>query len=182
MILKRRVSASVGRPLLMVFTVNTIAAICIQGVFVILLFGPFLQTWQVTGLSKDGYTLTITATALLLACSFTAAAIVAMESIVKIMPSFGPTKILNREISRAVYFSIIGMIGFCATKAAEANRTLPAVIFIAIVAGLLFLGSCNEKCREARQDIFWFPIFQYGLQRFMLFPIGLWIASQILHR
>ena len=82
-----------------------------------------------------------------------------------------------------MYFSVIGMIGVCATKTFQADRILPTVILAVIVGLLLVLGRYHQKFREARQGI-WFPhtIFQYGIQQFILFPAGLWIVSQVLDR
>ena len=75
------------------------------------------------------------------------------------------------------------MIGVCALKAWEMDRTLPAVIMFVVIGLLLLLGNYHKKFKEARQGI-WFPhtIVQFSLQQLILFPAGLWLVGMILDK
>jgi hypothetical protein len=181
--IKPRVSVPVEKPkLLAVIAINIATALFTQSIFALLLLGLFQRIWHTAGLPQESY-YSLMITAILTACGFTAAVVVITEFLIEKMPFFDAKRVLDREANRAMYFSVIGMVGVCATKAAEADRMLPVAILIVLIALLLVLGRYHEKFREARRGV-WFPhtIFQYGLQQFVLFPAGLWIVGLFLNR
>lgn len=168
--------------LLFQITANIIAAISTQILLTALLYGLVKEIPQKASMTiESAHGLAITA--LLIACGCTTLCIVVSTYLFERSAFFDENNLQDREISRAVYFAVIGMIGVCATRAFEANRVLPAFILLVIIGLLLVLGRYQLKFREARQGI-WFPhaTLQYVVQEFALFPAGLWITTQILNR
>ncbi len=177
------VAVSVERPNLpFTIAINTLMAVFTQGLFAALLLIPFREIWHASGLSSEGAYRLMT-TAILISCGFTAVIMVAIGYFFEMAGILDDKKAHDKEAIRALYFSVIGMIGVSATKTFQADRILPTVILLIIVGLLLALGRYHQKFREARQGV-WFPhtIFHYGVQQFIFFPAGLWIVGQVLNR
>ena len=168
--------------LLFLVAINTLTAICTQTLFMILLYGLLsgIGREKLPTLEKT-YELAITM--LLVACAFATIFIVASTYLFEKSSFFDESKMRDREISRAIYFSVIGMMSLCAMRALETGRTLPTIILSVIIGLLLMLGRYPLELKKARQDT-WFPcvLFQYAIQEFVLCPIGIKIVAKILIR
>jgi Na+/citrate or Na+/malate symporter len=166
--------------LLFLVAINTLTAICTQTLFMILLYG------LLSGIGREKLptleaTYEFAITMLLVACAFATIFIVASTYLFEKSSFFDESNMQDREISRAIYFSVIGMMSLCAMRALEAGRTLPTIILSVIIGLLLMLG--RLEFREVSQGA-WFPrvLFQYAIQEFVLCPIGIKIVAKILIR
>jgi hypothetical protein len=160
--------------------INTGAAIVVQIVFAITLFVLFKQILNTKGLTDVGY-YHLMVTAILVDCIGTTMAIVITERLVEKIFLSGESDLIGREMNRAMYFAVIGILGVGILRAFADARVEFVWGMVPLCAILFFFGGYHKKFREARRGI-WFPhsAFHFGIQQLALFPASLWVINQIL--